>query len=241
MADGPDSSFIHTRFRPVERLSTASLVARQLVQQLGAEHFPVGARLPSERQLAQMLGVGRSTLREALTALELLGLVEVRPGSGSYLRSDSKQLLAQALELSLALGEPEVGDLVEVREHLELLAARLATERATKAQVENLRTYVDQMRAAGTDVDAFVEADIAFHLEIAGIAHNVVLQSLLKSLQSLLADWFDRTLRVPGTMEATLTEHEAVFTAIEQGDPDAAEAAMATLMTAADKRVRRSE
>lgn len=241
MADGQGTSFIHTRFRPVERLSTASLVARQLVQQLGAEHFPVGARLPSERQLAQMLGVGRSTLREALTALELLGLVEVRPGSGSYLRSDSKQLLAQALELSLALGEPEVGDLVEVREHLELLAARLATERATKAQVENLRTYVDQMRAAGTDVDAFVEADIAFHLEIAGIAHNVVLQSLLTSLQSLLADWFERTLRVPGTMEATLTEHEAVFTAIEHGDPDAAEAAMATLMTAADKRVRRSE
>ena len=72
------------------------------------------------------------------------------------------------------------------------------------------------------------------------IAQNVVLHSLLTSIQSLLADWFDRTLRVPGTIEATLAEHQAVFTAIQQGDPDAAETAMATLMTAADHRVRRS-
>ncbi|WP_329474754.1 FadR family transcriptional regulator [Kribbella sp. NBC_01484] len=240
MSEGQGTPFIRTRFRPVQRLSTASLVARQLIEQLGAEHIPVGARLPSERDLAQMLGVGRSTLREAIAALELLGLVDIRPGSGSYLRADSTQLLAQALEWSLALGEPEIGDLVEVREQLELLAARLATGRADEAQLERLREHVDRMRDAGDDVEAFVAADIAFHLEIATIAQNVVLHSLLTSIQSLLADWFDRTLRVPGTIEATLAEHQAVFTAIQQGDPDAAETAMATLMTAADHRVRRS-
>ncbi|WP_329005741.1 FadR family transcriptional regulator [Kribbella sp. NBC_00709] len=240
MTEGQNTPFIRTRFRPVERLSTASLVARQLIQQLGAEQFPVGARLPSERDLAQMLGVGRSTLREAITALELLGLVEVRPGSGSYLRADSTQLLAKALELSLALGEPEVADLVEVREHLELLAARLAAARAKDADIERLRVHVDEMRAAGNNVEAFAVADLAFHLEIATIAQNDVLLSLLKSLQSLLTEWFERTLRVPGTMEATLTEHETVFTAIEQGDPTAAQSAMATLMTAADERVRHS-
>ncbi|MFG1912098.1 FadR/GntR family transcriptional regulator [Kribbella sp. NPDC048928] len=240
MTDAGGTPFVRTRFRPVERLSAASLVARQLLEQLGADQVPVGARLPSERDLAQMLGVGRSTLREAIAALELVGLVEVRPGSGSYLRADSTQLLAQTLQWSLALGEPEIGDLVEVREELELLAARLATARADSGQIERLRAHVERMHAAGNDIDAFVQADVAFHLEIATIARNVVLESLLKSLQSLLADWFERTLRVPGTMEATLGEHDAVFEAIQKGDPDAAAAAMATLMTAADHRVRRS-
>ncbi|HET6738061.1 MAG TPA: FCD domain-containing protein [Kribbella sp.] len=240
MTDAGGTPFVRTRFRPVERLSAASLVARQLLEQLGADQVPVGARLPSERDLAQMLGVGRSTLREAIAALELVGLVEVRPGSGSYLRADSTQLLAQTLQWSLALGEPEIGDLVEVREELELLAARLATARADSEQIGRLRGHVEQMHAAGNDIDAFVQADVAFHLEIATIARNVVLESLLKSLQSLLADWFERTLRVPGTIEATLGEHDAVFEAIQKGDPDAAAAAMATLMTAADHRVRRS-
>lgn len=240
MTDAGGTPFVRTRFRPVERLSAASLVARQLLEQLGADQVPVGARLPSERDLAQMLGVGRSTLREAIAALELVGLVEVRPGSGSYLRADSTQLLAQTLQWSLALGEPEIGDLVEVREELELLAARLATARAGSEQIERLRGHVERMHAAGNDIDAFVQADVAFHLEIATIARNVVLESLLKSLQSLLADWFERTLRVPGTIEATLGEHDAVFEAIQKGDPDAAAAAMATLMTAADHRVRRS-
>src|SRR4051794_14821089 len=219
MAEAKVTPFVNTRFRPVERLSTASLVARQLLEELGREAFSPGTRLPSERDLAQMLGVGRSALREAMAALELLGIVEVRPGSGSYLREDSSQLLSQALKWAIALGEPEAQDLVEVREHLEVLAARLAAERATDAEVDRLRGHVDRMHAAGDSVAAFVEADIAFHIEIAVIARNAVLQGVLESVRSLLATWFERTLSVEGTIEATLTEHDAVFSAIEKRNP----------------------
>jgi DNA-binding FadR family transcriptional regulator len=241
MAEGRATPFVNTRFRPVERLSTASLVARQLLEELGREAFSPGTRLPSERDLAQMLGVARSTLREAMAALELLGIVEVRPGSGSYLKADSSQLLSQALKWGLALGEPQVKDLVEVREHLEVLAARLAAERATAAGIKRLRGHLDRMHDAGEDVDAFVEADISFHLEIAMIAKNAVLQSVLESVRSLLTTWFDRTLRVEGTIAATLREHDAVLAAVEQRSPDDAEAAMRTLMTAADERIRRAK
>src|SRR5438874_2656896 len=108
MSDARSGPFVNSRFRPVERLSTASLVARQLLEELSKESFSPGTRLPSERDLAQMLGVGRSTLREAISALELLGIIEIRPGSGSYLKADSSQLLSQALKWGLALGEPQV-------------------------------------------------------------------------------------------------------------------------------------
>lgn len=87
------SEFTRERLKPVERISTASVVARQLLDELAKEQFVSGTRLPSEREMADTLGVGRSTLREAMAALDLLGIIEVRPGSGSYLKADSSSTL----------------------------------------------------------------------------------------------------------------------------------------------------
>jgi DNA-binding FadR family transcriptional regulator len=229
-----------SRLSPVERHSTVGAVAKQLLQHLTEGNFSPGTRLPPERQLATSLGVGRSTLREALAALDVLGLVDVRPGSGTYLAADSSELLPQAIKWGLMLRQPRTRDLVEIREYLEVVAARLAAERATEDDVARLRETVVAMREARDDVDAFVKADLAFHFEAARIAANTVLQDILHSIQSLLTAWFDRTLRVPGTMEATLGEHEAVFEAIAAGSPDAAEHRMKALMAAADTRLKRS-
>ncbi|HTX00466.1 MAG TPA: GntR family transcriptional regulator, partial [Acidimicrobiales bacterium] len=80
--------FTNSGFKRVERTSIASVVARQLLEELSRENLDSGTRLPSERELATTLGVARSTLREAMAALDLLGIIEVRPGSGSYLRAD---------------------------------------------------------------------------------------------------------------------------------------------------------
>jgi len=224
----------------VERTSTASVVARQLLDELGKEQFVSGTRLPSEREMADTLGVGRSTLREAMSALDLLGIIEVRPGSGSYLRADSSQLLPQALKWGLMLGQPENQDLIEVREHLEILAAKLAATRATDDDVARLEVLIEAMKDAGSNVEAFVDADIAFHLETAVIARNSVLEGVLESIRALLEAWFDRTLRVEGTMSATLREHELVFDAIRNRDPIEAENRMKSLMEAADLRLKRT-
>lgn len=225
---------------PVERYSTVGAVAKQLLAHLTAGNFAPGTRLPAERTLAASLGVARSTLREAMAALDVLGIVEVRPGSGSYLTSDSSELLPQAIKWSLLLGQPRTRDLIEVREYLEVVTARLAAARATDEGIARLRVHVDGMRAARGDVAAFVKADIAFHLEAAQIAGNSVLQDILHSVRSLLQVWFDRTLRVPGTLEETLLEHEAVFEAISSKSPELAEERMKALMDAADERLSRS-
>lgn len=240
MTDPKKIEFTGARLRPVERTSTASVVARQLLDELSKDQFVSGTRLPSEREMADTLGVGRSTLREAMSALDLLGIIEVRPGSGSYLRADSSQLLPQALKWGLALGQPENQDLIEVREHLEVLAASLAAKRADDADVARLEVLVQAMRDAGSNVEAFVDADIAFHLETAIIARNSVLEGVLESIRALLEAWFDRTLRVEGTMSETLREHELVFEAIKNRDPDEAESRMKALMDAADLRLKRT-
>lgn len=225
---------------PVERQSTVGAVAKQLLTHLTGGNYAPGARLPPERQLAASLGVGRSTVREALAALDVLGLLDVRPGSGSYLAADSSELLPQAIKWSLMLGRPRTRDLVEVREYLEVVTARLAAERASDDDIARLEETVVAMRAAGGDVDAFVKADLAFHFEAARIAANTVLQDILHSIRSLLTVWFDRTLRVPGTIEETLVEHEAVFEAIATRSPELAEQRMKALMDAADVRLKRT-
>ena len=225
---------------PIERTSAVSSVAKLLLDELSSGGFAPGTRLPAERELANSLKVGRSTLREAMAALDLLGIIEIRPGSGSYLKADSNELLPQALKWGLMLGQPGTEDLIEVREHLEILAATLAAARATDDDVERLGAFVDGMRTAGNDVAKFVEADLGFHLETAAIARNSVLSDILYSVRSLLLAWFDRTLRVAGTIEATLAEHEEVFEAIRDRSPQRAEAAMKRLMDAADLRLKKA-
>ncbi len=229
-----------TGLSPIVRHSTVGAVAKQLLDNLTTGNFAPGTRLPPERALAASLGVGRSTVREAMAALDVLGIIEVRPGSGAYLTSDSSELLPQAIKWSLMLGQPQTRDLVEVREHLEVLSARLAAARATDDGVARLEKHVVGMREAGSDVDAFVTADMGFHFEIAHIAGNSVLQDILHSISSLLHVWFDRTLRVPGTIEATLAEHEAVFDAIRERNPQRAEDVMKELMEMADLRLRKT-
>jgi GntR family transcriptional repressor for pyruvate dehydrogenase complex len=225
------------RTSPVERVSAVSNVAKRLLDELASGGFAPGTRLPPERELATTLQVSRSTLREAMAALDVLGIVEVRPGSGSYLKADSSELLPQALKWSLMLGHPGTQDLVEVREHLEVLAAALAAMRATDEDIARLATHLHLMQTAD-DVTAFVHADLDVHLELAVIARNGVLSGILHSVRSLLIAWFDRTLRVEGTMEETLKEHEAVFEAIRKRSPERAEAAMKALMDAADLRLK---
>lgn len=232
--------FSSAKLAPIERTSAVSSVARRLIDELGSGSFAPGTRLPPERELAANLQVGRSTLREAMAALDVLGIIEIRPGSGSYLKADSADLLPQALKWGLMLGQPGTKDLVEVREHLEVCAAALAAARATDEDIERLREHLIGMQSAGAGVEQFVEADLAFHLETAAIARNSVLSDILHSVRSLLVAWFDRTLRVEGTMTATLAEHEAVFEAIEARSPERAEAAMKHLMDEADMRLTRS-
>lgn len=221
----------------VQRDSPVSEVAKRLLGYFTSGAIPPGTRLPPERQLAASLGVGRSAVREALAALDVLGIVYIRPGSGTYLRGSASELLPQTLSWGLMIGEQRTRELIELRHGLEVEAARLAAERATGEHVARLGECLARMRDAMTDLGAFVEADRQFHLEVGEAAGNQVLRDLLQNVRSLLRVWQERVLRDETLARLTYDEHAAVFAAIAGHEPAKADEAMAAHMVSAGARL----
>ncbi|MGI9254454.1 MAG: FadR/GntR family transcriptional regulator, partial [Thermomicrobiales bacterium] len=177
---------------PIRREPLATEIARKLVEYLLSGAIVPGERIPSERDLAQAFGVGRSAMREAIKSLSLIGLVDVRHGDGTYLRKGDGGLLPQVIEWGLLLGEPATRDLIEARQKIEAIVAGLAAERRTGEDVATLSAALDRRAAAakpGDSAEAFVDADVNFHLRLADIADNTALRDMLAGVQSLLRVW----------------------------------------------------
>lgn len=215
----------------------AGAVASQLLTYFTSGDLEAGARLPPERQLAQMLATGRSAVREALAALEILGIVHVRPGSGTYLRASASELLPQTLSWGLMLGEQKIEELLQIRAALEVLAAENAAAAATPENLATLQEHVVQMEAHQEDYPAFVEADMLFHQEMAAVAGNETLSGILQSVRALLRIWVDRSISDRGEAQAAITEHHLVLQALGAGDPAAARRAMESHMQTANQRL----
>jgi GntR family transcriptional repressor for pyruvate dehydrogenase complex len=224
---------------PIKREPLATEIARRLVDYLLSGGVEPGARMPSERQLAEAFGVGRSAMREALKALTLLGLVEVRHGDGTYLKRDDTALLPQVIEWGLLLGEQRTLDLVEARQKVEADIAGLAALRRDEADLIELRRLLVRMeqlsRVSGSPGE-FVDADVAFHLRVAEASRNTALRDILSGIQALLRVWIGRVIAA-GNREVSYQEHIPILAAIEAGDVVAAEAAMEAHMRSAAGRL----
>ncbi|PJJ71518.1 GntR family transcriptional repressor for pyruvate dehydrogenase complex [Diaminobutyricimonas aerilata] len=220
--------------------SAVSAVAKRLLDYFTSGDVAPGTRLPPERQLAASLGIGRSAVREALAALEILGIVDVRPGSGTYLRGNASELLPETLSWGMMLGEPRTRELIELRGQLEVFAARLAAERIEDRELMLLQRHLDAMRDNLHDRTRFIEADLKFHLQIGRSSRNTVLFDLLQSIRSLLRIWVERGLRDEEEARLAYEEHARVFEALTTRDPDAVAAAMGYHMSTAGARLART-
>lgn len=224
---------------PLPLDTVVSGVARKLLTYFTSGDIEPGTRLPPERQLSTSLGVGRSAVREALAALDILGIVYTRPGSGTYLRGRASELLPETLSWGLMLSAERTRDLVDIRHVLEVQAARLAADRVTPEEIVRLRECVETMRTKIDTLDAFVEADLTFHQEIGEASGNTVLRDLLQTVRVLLRVWVNRIVVDPKEAKLALSQHAAVLEAIEASDPDAAAEAMGTHMVSAGNRILR--
>jgi GntR family transcriptional regulator, transcriptional repressor for pyruvate dehydrogenase complex len=206
----------------LRRSPLVELAVSQLREQVLSGQWPVGGRLPAETELAQRLEVGRSTVREAVRALVHAGLLETRQGSGTYVRS-----LSPGADWEPRLRRAAVLEAYEVREALEVQAARLAATRRTDADIAALHACLaERDRARGSDA-AFVEADLAFHRAVVAAAHNPLLAEMFDSFaavlrEALIAIRSDQAVQGPDANAA----HARLAAAIEAGD--AAAAAQAT-------------
>ncbi|MGI5208428.1 FadR/GntR family transcriptional regulator [Spirillospora sp. CA-108201] len=163
--------------------------AQRLRDQIAAGAWPVGTRLPGETTLAAELGVGRSTVREALRALAGAGLVQARQGAGVFVTATEP-----AEDWPARLRRASVADVYEIRAMLEVRAAELAAERRTPDDLADLdRALADRDAAlpgagAGPGVEAFIDADIALHAAVVAAAHNPVLADLFAGFVPVLRD-----------------------------------------------------
>lgn len=224
---------------PIRREPLAAEVARRLVDYLLSGGIEPGSRMPSERQLAEAFGVGRSAVREAIAALNLIGLIEVRHGDGTYLKRPDSPLLPQVVEWGLLLGEQRTRDLVEARQKIETIIAGLAAQRRSEADLERLALSLERMRTSSQGehlVADFVDADVAFHLQLAEAARNTALRDVHASIQALLRAWIGRVIAA-GYGDLSYEEHVPIMNAVRNRDIAGAEAAMDAHMQSATRRL----
>jgi GntR family transcriptional regulator, transcriptional repressor for pyruvate dehydrogenase complex len=189
--------------------------------------LPPGARLPPENELATQLGLSRNSMREAVKALELVRVLDVRRGDGTYVTSLEPRLLLEGLGLAVELLQDDsILSVVEVRRLLEPAATGLAAERITDDGLHALETRLEEMEAAGTDAERQVAADAAFHLDVFAATRNQTLLSVLDGLSSLtLRARIWRAVVEADAITETLHEHRVIFSALQARDRHLAEAA----------------
>lgn len=180
-----------------------------------------GDRLPPEKELSERLGLSRSSLREAVKALETVRVLDVRRGDGTYVTSLRPEILLGALSFVADVQQDaSVLEMFAVRRILEPAAAALATTRATPADVARLRRLLSEV-GEQTSVDDLVAHDLVFHSSLCALSGNSYLTSLLDALSGrTLRARVWRGLTQEGAVQRTLTEHRAIVDAVETGDPD---------------------
>lgn len=167
-------------FENIQKLSTPQMVAEQILRRIESGELAAGQRLPAQRDLAERLAVGRSSIREAINALVVMGYLEVRHGSGTYVRADPPALDASLQQLTAAFKAVSLLDLMEIREVLECQSAALAAERADSNHLRRLRRIMDQVEATRGDYHIFLKADIDFHACLAEATGNPVIEEMTK-------------------------------------------------------------
>lgn len=184
-----------------------------------------GSRLPPEKELSERLGLSRSSMREAVKALEVIRVLDVRRGDGTYVTSLEPRLLLEAMSFVVDLHDDDsILELFAVRRILEPAAAALAASRITGTDVELLRSQIESVDEQ-TDVEGLVAHDLEFHGAIATLAGNAYLSTLIESLSSRTMRarvW--RGLTQENSIARTLAEHTGVVDALAIGDAKLVEA-----------------
>jgi len=213
-------------------------IARQIRNLIRDGTLKVGQQLPPERTLVEQFGASRASIREALSALEMLGLIECRSGQGNYIKADGSSGTIDGEMLRTLLLDHDPYEIFETRLELEPSMSALAAERATDEEREKLKAHVEKLAALGsriraegfkdTTIEEYMEEDRKFHLEIGRCAHNNVLFTVFSGVNLMMKETHWKAMKSKGLMDesnitAYAVEHEAILAAILSKDPRAAQ------------------
>ena len=211
------------RFERIASQRIYQQIVEQISRMIREGVLHPGDRLPPERQLAEEFGVSRAAVREALSALGLMGLVEVRQGEGTFVRVSHEGLITP-LALMLTMEQDElVGlELLEIRSALEAQAAYLAAQRRECEDLVTMENALNAMEAAIASGELGAEADWQFHHAVASASGNGLLLRIMRTLSDSMMEslhrYRERLLRIPTMDHTLLTEHRSILEAIQARD-----------------------
>jgi GntR family transcriptional repressor for pyruvate dehydrogenase complex len=217
----------HLLFPAIARKRVANEAIDRIKSMIVRGELHAYDRLPPERDLADLLGVSRPTLREAIRALIAMQILESRHGEGTFVTSLDPELLAEPIDFLLRLDEHSIVDLFEARQVLEPRLARLAAERASGDDLQALDRLSREYYLNLGDFDACSRIDMEFHQRVARAARNPILAALLVSIRALGQESRSRTGHSKATRQIAAADHETISAAVSQGDAERAERAMA--------------
>jgi DNA-binding FadR family transcriptional regulator len=211
-------------FTRIDRINIKDATLDQLKRYILSSGAKAGARLPSERDLAERLGVGRSSVREALKVLEAVGLVEIRYGDGAYVAAQAGARFGHTIGLSLAAWGGTLIEIMDARRMTEVSATRFAAERATDEDIARLKHEVALMESTHeAKPQEYLAADMRFHRLVGQATHNAIIQQITDNLISMLESVLSEMNKLPNyvTNEGEAT-HRRILEAIEAHAPDKA-------------------
>jgi len=204
----------------IERKRVTDQIIDQVIAMISEGKFKPGDKLPSETALMELFGVGRSSLREAVGALSLIGMLTVRPGHGTHVAPSAGESFAKPLRWGMFVGWREkLHEFIEARIALEQTLVGMAAERATEAEIEEIRRAHNLLKASKLTRRNAIQADLDFHVSIANASHNSVLARFLEELRQPVRNWMEQKASLFGGYDRVYEQHDAVFNAILKRDP----------------------
>lgn len=212
-------------FRPIEsNESVYKKIVRQIQDMIMSGELKKGDRLPPERQLAEIMGVGRPALKQAISALEVLGIIKSRQGDGNYITADSVEVISP-IGMQFYLENGNADDVLEFRYIMEVQMAALAAEKITKEQAAKLGELMEEIRrelGEGADLEKRKYYNNRFHFQLVNICGNRLISSIYGSIMDLVADQISHT-----DGSRFYESHRKIFDAICDRDPERAARCMA--------------
>jgi GntR family transcriptional repressor for pyruvate dehydrogenase complex len=219
-------SFVAPRIRPVTRTSISEEIAKQIIKLISTGELQPGQRLPSERDLCEQFGASRSSLREALRCLSIVGVLNARVGDGTSVAADGETFLRRIVEWRLITERHDVENLMEVRIALEGVSAANAALRASEEDIRKFQDLLAKMKLAAKDARKFAVLDVEFHIALARASGNALVYDLVSMVRNHLVRVLPKVLQLPNAMPLSTREHAAIVAAIGRRDAEAARAAM---------------
>lgn len=234
------SHIVLRHFQEITYEKPSDLIIEQINSLISSGVLKPGDSLPSERALAERFRVGRGYVREAIRKLEFYGILSTLPQRKTVVANLGVKALEGLIANVLKIGKQDMESLLEAREILESTTARLATERATRKDIEELISTHEEFKSRVENGGTAIDEDLLFHLKIAEVGKNTVLRSLISLITpDIIALSDDLDSCAGGRSTLSLTEHEKILEAIINRNPKAAEAAMARHMKKSGEQFRR--